>query len=161
MRCVFTLALALCLLLPSAQGSQPPITRGEAVLLLWETAGAVPYDKTAHPFTDIDDDGVAQAAAWAWGEGLTHGVGNSLFAPERPITREEWAALLRRSSARLGLDVFLPEGVALCNDGRDISPWADDSLYWACVTRRLPWLKGRLAPLAPVPLEEARRSLTP
>ena len=51
-----------------------------------------------------------------------------------------WAALLE-------WDTFLPDGVAACNDYQDISPWADDSLYWACDAGVLPWSPGgRLDP---------------
>ena len=136
------------------------ITRGEFVILLWEYGGGVPFDKTAHPFTDLEDDWEAQAAAWAWDLGLVNGVGDGLFAPDRPITREECAALLRRWDNYWGRDTFLPDGAAGCNDDTDISPWADDSLYWACITARMGWRQGRLAPLEEVTRAEAERYFT-
>jgi len=154
--------LLLSLVLSPALAAGLPLTREEAVLLLWERAGGVPYDITAHPFTDLDGrDGAAQAAAWAYNEGLVKGVGENRFAPDRLITREEWAALLRRSAARLGQDVWLPDGAAGCNDWEDVSPWADDSLYWACITLHLPWQDGRLSPQGTVTAEEAEKSLAP
>lgn len=149
------LLLPLCLW--SARAAEAPVTRGEFLLLLWEDGGALPYDITAHPFTDLRGrDAEAQAAAWGWENGLANGVGGGLFAPDRALTREECAAFLRRYDAFLGRDVFLPLGPSLCNDNEGISPWAQDDLYWACITGRMGWLNSRLAPLSPVTREEAK-----
>ena len=142
------LLFSLLLLLWSipALGSEPPVTRGEFLVLIWESQGCVPFDKTAHPFADLPEDAQAQAVAWAWDQGLVKGVGNFLFAPDRPITRQECAVLLRRLDLRLGFDPFLPSGAALCNDNEGIDAWAGDDLYWACITGRMPWQNDRLAP---------------
>lgn len=139
-----------------------PVSRGEVLLLLWQSAGAVPYDKTAHPFTDLAGrDGLGQAAGWAYELGLIKGVGDGLFAPDRPMTREELATLLRRNDALLGRDTWLPDGAALCNDYADISPWADDSLYWACIMGRMAWRDCRLAPLEYATCAEAEELFPP
>ena len=40
----------------------------------------------------------------------------------------------------------------------DLSPatrYAQDDLYWACITGRMGWLENRLAPLSPVTRGEA------
>lgn len=161
------LALCLCFLLsyaPAAETSseEAPVSRGEVLLLLWQSAGAVPYDKTAHPFTDLmGRDGLAQAAGWAYELGLVKGVGDGLFAPDRPMTREELATLLRRNDALLGRDTWLPDGAAGCNDYADISPWADDSLYWACIMGRMEWKNCRLAPLDYATRAEAEELFPP
>lgn len=152
---LISLFLLFALLPLSAHAAGDPVTRGGFAVLLWESRGGVPFDKTAHPFADLPDDGQAQAVAWAYCEGLVQGVGGGLFAPDRPLTREECAVLLRRLDASLGRDVFFPGGGALCNDYQDISPWADDSLYWACVTGRMAWRENRLAPQGPVSRTEA------
>ena len=150
-------ALLLASLFPlSVRAGEAPVTRGEFALLLWESQGGVPFDKTAHPFTDLPEDGHAQAVAWAWSEGLVRGVGEDRFAPDRPLTREECATLLRRLDAQLGFDVFLPLGASLCNDYEGVNLWAGDDLYWACITARMGWLDNRLAPLGPVTWDEAQ-----
>lgn len=147
------------------QGKPAPgslVTRGDVLLLLWQSAGAVPYDVTAHPFSDLEGrDDLRQAAGWAYGLGLVKGVGDGLFAPDRTMTREEFATLLRRSDAFWGRDVWLPDGAALCNDYADISPWADDSLYWACIMGRMDWRDCRLAPLDGVTRAEAEAVFPP
>lgn len=156
MRRFMALALCLCLLPRPARGAPAPVTRGEFLLLLWADAGGVPWDVTAHPFSDLEGrDDLAQAAAWGWELGVVKGTGEGRFAPDRALTREECAAFLRRYDAARGREVWFPEGAAACNDFQDISPWADDSLYWACVTGRLPWRDSRLAPEGLVTWEEA------
>ena len=101
----------------------------------------------------------ATAVAWAYDLGIVRGTGGTLFVPDRPITREEAAVLLRRYAAHLGRDTFLPSGVAACNDFEGISPWADDSLYWAAGIGLLAWgADGRPEPqgtLSPEELEQA------
>lgn len=155
---LFLLLLPAFLLL-GVHGREEEVTRGDFLLLLWESQGGVPFDKTAHPFADLPRDDQAQAAAWAWQEGLVRGVGESLFAPDRPLSREECATLLRRLDAHLQRDDLLPQDAALCNDYEGVSLWAGDDLYWACITGRMDWREDRLAPLDPVTPGEARRYL--
>ena len=58
---LFFPVLLLLLSLP-AHAAEPPITRGEFVTLMWESQGGVPFDITAHPFTDLEGrDEAAQA----------------------------------------------------------------------------------------------------
>ena len=153
--CSLFLVLSLLSRPAYAHQASETVTRGQFLLLLWRAGGEVPFDKTAHPFTDLEEDAFSQAAAWAFNEGLICGVGSDLFAPYRSLTREECAVLLRRWDSYLGRNVFYPEGAAACNDFFDISPWADDSLYWACGTGRMDWRYNRLAPLSPVTWAEA------
>lgn len=145
--------VCLALVCPAgAQAAEEPITRGELAVLLWTREGALTCDGAVQPFADLagEDNDLVQAAAWGYGLGLMRGTGDALFAPHRVLTREEYATVLRRYDAMRGRDVFFPEGAAECNDALDISPWADDSLYWACATGRMDFLEGRLAPLSPV-----------
>lgn len=156
MRSVFCLLLSLSLLsLPAGAAAEEPVTRGEFALLLWRSAGGVPYDVSALPFSDVEKNADwAQAVCWGYDEGLLRGTGDGLFSPGRLLTREECAALLRRYDARLGRDTFFPDA-GICNDFQDISPWADDSLYWACSTGRMAWRDRRLAPYETVTSAEA------
>ena len=149
MRISAALLLLFLLLFPRARAAALPaaVTRGEFVVLLWESAGAVPGD-AAQGFSDVlKDDDCSTAVGWAAERRLVLGTGGGRFEPDRPITREEAAVLLRRWAALQGRDTFLPVGAAACNDYADISPWADDSLYWATDTGLLEWSPGgRLDP---------------
>lgn len=149
MRISAALLLLFLLLFPRARAAALPaaVTRGEFVVLLWESSGAVPGD-AALGFSDVEkDDPCSTAVGWAAERRLVLGTGGGRFEPDRPITREEAAVLLRRWAALQGRDTFLPDGAAECNDYADISPWADDSLYWATDTGLLEWSPGgRLDP---------------
>lgn len=162
MRYIIVLALSLALLGHAATAEVRPVTRGEFILALWESAGAVPYD-ASDSFCDVAlNDTWATAVGWAKHEQLILGTGENAFEPERVLTREEAATILRRWAERLGQDTFLPDGVAECNDNTDISPWADDSLYWACDTGVLEWSPGgRLDPYGSLSWTELEGALPP
>lgn len=143
MKQLFPLLLLLTLILPAA-AAELPVTRAKFVQALWACSGSVPYDGNG-PFSDVPlDHPAATAVAWAHDLGVVRGTGGELFTPDRPITREEAAMLLRRYASHLGRDTFLPDGPSLCNDNEGISPWADDSLYWATQTGLLEWAPGGL-----------------
>lgn len=154
------LTLSLLLVPAAAQTAPPPASRMQLAVLLWESAGGVPYDANG-PFSDVtrDEDG-ATAVAWCFAADLLLGTGDGCFSPHRPVTREELAAVLRRYAARLGRDTFLPDGAAACNEYEDISPWADDSLYWACDAGALSWSPGgRLDPYGTLSLPQLQAVL--
>ena len=144
MKKVICLALSLLLLFPAAQAANAPITRAAFVALLWQEQGSP--SAVSRPFQDTADT----AVSWAYESGLTHGTSSETFTPERPITREEAAVLLRRYDAMRGIDVTFPLGPSQCNGNEGISPWADDSLYWACETGRIPWRNCQHAPQEPL-----------
>lgn len=161
MRQMIPVLLLLTLLLPTASAAQPPVTRAQFVAALWACAGGVPYAADG-PFADVERDSPgATAVAWAYDLGVVQGTGGACFTPDRPVTREEAAVLLRRYAAHLGRDTFLPGGVSACNDYEDISPWADDSLYWATAIGLLDWGSGGgLDPQGTVTGEELERILS-
>ena len=138
------LALALLLPLTPTRAEEAPLSRAAFTVLLWQSAGGVPWE--VNPcYADVDTATPGAAAiCWAHDLGLSNGTGGGLFAPERPITREEAAVLLRRWGNCLGRDTGAPLGLSLCNDNEGISPWADDSLYWATSCGLIEWSPGGL-----------------
>ena len=149
MRLLCSALLILSLLAPVG-AAEAPLARGDLAAALWEAQGC-PAPQGHCPFSDLPPaDPRAPALTWAAEQGLVRGTGGGAFAPDRTATREEAAVLLRRYARWLGQDAFYPE-IARCNDCEDISPWADDSLYWAAGTGVLPWSPGgRLDPQGPV-----------
>lgn len=142
----FALLLAALLLLAPARAARtdPPVSRGAFVQALWELWGSVPYEDT-RVFSDLPHDALCTTAVcWARDLALIRGVGGGCFAPERPITREEAAVFLRRAAAHLGRETATVSNLAMCNDYADISPWADDSLYWATESGLIDWAEGGL-----------------
>ena len=145
-RCI-ALAVVLFFVSVCAGAADAPASRADFALSLWEACGQVPAE--IPPFTDIGpNESYTEAVGWCFNRELMQGVGDGLFEPDRPITREEAAVVLRRYCAMVGLDTFYPSGVAACNEYEGISSWADDSLYWACGEGWIEWSEGgRLDPL--------------
>lgn len=163
MKRLSALLLALILLCPAhaADAPPPPVTRGQFVYALWAHWGSVPYRNTAC-FSDVSADAPYTAAVcWAHDLGLVLGVGDGRFEPERPITREEAAVFLRRAGNHIGRNTETVSNLAMCNDYADISPWADDSLYWCTEAGLIPWAEGGLrAPYGTLSPEEVSAIFT-
>lgn len=103
-----------------------PITRAEAITVLWRYAG----QPSAPPagFADVAPGSYFSAAVdWARDEGLTTGVaGQNLFQPHRTITRAELVTLLWRLAG-------MPSAPSL--------PF-DDAVPGAYYTRALDWARS-------------------
>lgn len=68
------------------------VTRGMAAQLLYEAAGR-PAVSGACPFSDVSGE-YSSAVTWAAAEGCLSGAGDGTFAPDRPVTRQEFAVIL-------------------------------------------------------------------
>lgn len=150
MRYMRSLVLTLCFLFTTASATQAqPLTRSQFISALWEELGAIPCE-ISHPFTDLTPTDNATSISWLYQEELLNGTGEHTFSPQATITREEVAIILRRTAYWLDWSpefTFAPLGLSLCNGNEGISPWADDSLYWACTTGLMDWSAGgRLDP---------------
>ncbi|GAB1476363.1 hypothetical protein MASR2M70_11970 [Bacillota bacterium] len=94
---------------------------------------------TISPFTDANDPAVSKA----YHLGIVSGMGEGLFAPDAPLTREQAAAMLTRVYKAVYWEGWTLEndevydsnildtgGVAKFNDDNLISPWAKDAVYF-------------------------------
>jgi len=82
------------------------------------------------------EEGFDDVKPWDWYAGVvetvTHysiaqGIGDKLFAPDLPITREQMAVMIMRAFAKTG--VTIPKGsTAGFNDSKEISSWAVDAV---------------------------------
>ncbi len=106
------------------------ITRQEFAALsvrLYESLAEEDAAIVAEPFEDVDDKDVAKA----YGLGITKGISDSLFAPDKDISREEVATMLTRT-----LKAYMPYLDTSVNDefrfadDSVISDWAKESVYF-------------------------------
>lgn len=94
-----------------------PFTRGQAATVLNRLAGGVEASSSAS-FKDVKTaDGHANAISWAVENELISGVNKNVFAPNKPITREEFAVAV--------YNYLVQNGQAF--DGVIQSPYADDA----------------------------------
>ena len=71
------------------------------------------------------------AVAWAAENGIVNGVTATTFAPNRPITREQMAAILYRYAAWKGCDVSGQVDLSGYTDADSVSTYAKEALAWA------------------------------
>ena len=110
------------------------VTRGMIVTILHRLEGepAVSY---LMPFADVAEGAwYAEAVRWAASEGIVTGVSDTAFAPDDPITREQFAAILWRYAKYKGFDVSIGESTNILSyaDFGEIGEYAIPALQWAC-----------------------------
>ena len=107
------------------------VTRAQLVTILWRLEGE-PVVNYAMPFNDVaSGEWYAGAVRWAAGEGIVTGVSATEFAPDDPITREQFAAILWRYAQSKGYDVSASADLTGFLDYVRISEYALPALQWA------------------------------
>ncbi|HIV21174.1 MAG TPA: S-layer homology domain-containing protein [Candidatus Scatomorpha stercorigallinarum] len=107
------------------------VTRGMIVTILHRLEGE-PESDYDMPFTDVaEQQWCAGAVRWAAGEGIVTGVSATEFAPDDPITREQFAAILWRYAQSKGYDVSASADLTGFLDYGQISEYALPALQWA------------------------------
>ncbi|MGE5560802.1 MAG: S-layer homology domain-containing protein [Chloroflexota bacterium] len=109
------------------------MTRAMAVTVLHRLSG----DKGSYTniFSDVPSGAwYENAVAWAAACGIDGGVGDGCFAPDREVTREQFAVLMHNYAKHTGLDVSIGEDTNILsyNDAFGISEHAYAALQWAC-----------------------------
>ena len=105
---------------------EEPATRGEAVQALYRLSG-VPFPVGPCPYPDVPE-AYRDAAAWASACGVSGGVSEERFAPDEPVTRSQWAVMLRRFAAWRGEDV--ESRTAVSWDGGEVPAYAEEAVNW-------------------------------
>ena len=117
------------LLAPGEDGSfdaERPVTRAEAVQALYRLSGIL-VRVDACPWPDVPE-AFQDAVAWAAACGVSGGVAEDRFGPERPVTRSQLAAMLRRFAVWRGEDV--ESRTAVSWDGGEIPAYAEEAVGW-------------------------------
>lgn len=109
------------------------VTRGQLVQVLYNMAGQPPQEGAPPPFADIQGHWAQNAVSWAYGTGISGGLGEGFFGPEDTLTREQAAVLFMRCKAVLAGEEPLPDPNYLNGfiDRVCIHPWADAGMAWA------------------------------
>ena len=102
------------------------VTRGMAAQLLYEAAGR-PAVAEECPFSDASG-AYADAVAWAASQGYLTGVGDGTYEPSRPVTRQEFAAILWR---RAGSPAAAAQGLNQFQDAAAVAEWARVPVLWS------------------------------
>jgi hypothetical protein len=112
-----------------------PLKRGDLALILYRIAGITEDDKTGTEGADFTDVGADTyyytAIKWAAQNGIVNGVGESAFAPDAFITREQVAVILYRYIVSQGTDGGAKSDLSSFRDSESVSDYAKDALKWA------------------------------
>ena len=106
------------------------LTRAMFVTILGRMAGVQEDGYSGSSFSDVESGSwYAPYVEWGAKNGIVNGMGEGIFAPDSPVTREQMAALITRYADAAGYD--LPAGVsavAAFRDAGSISGWAFESV---------------------------------
>ena len=145
------LLMALCLAAPALAAETAPddglATRGDVVKWLYDDFGEGATADTAE-FTDVsEEDGTAQAAAWAASLGIVKGYGDGRFGTYDYVTREQAATMLYRFAQTMDLG-FHGAWMFLLDypDAAEISDWANEAMHWVVMQGVITERDGELAP---------------
>lgn len=108
-----------------------PITRGMLVTVLWRSEGE-PVVNYLMTFTDVNQSAYyAEAVRWAASEGIVTGYSDTEFAPDRLISREEFAAVLERFADYIGMSTTEVGNLEVFDDADQVAEWARGNVSWA------------------------------
>ena len=102
------------------------VTRAQLVTTLWRLAGKPAAARSSY-FSDVKSGAwYDDAVRWAVAQGITDGVGDGHFAPDRGVTREMLATFFYRFAGQPK-----PTGADDFADQSAISDWAQQAVRWA------------------------------
>lgn len=124
------------------------LTRGQFIVMLMRAYGVSPNANPKDNFADAGNTWYTGYLAAAKRLGISAGVGNNMFAPNREITRQEMFTLLYNALKVIGQ---LPEGksgktLSLYNDAGDIATWAVEAMKVLVETGVVSGSSGKLQP---------------
>ncbi|HHV98444.1 MAG TPA: hypothetical protein GXX36_02525 [Clostridiaceae bacterium] len=124
------------------------LTRGQFIVLLMRAYGIAPDTEVEDNFADAGDTYYTGYLAAAKRLGISRGVGNNMFAPDKEITRQEMFTLLYNALKIIGR---LPEGTAgkplsAFADAESIAPWAKEAMTLLVETGTIGGNGGKLSP---------------
>lgn len=107
------------------------ITRGMLVTVLY-LAESKPESSEISKFEDVAEDTYyAKAVVWAEANGIVKGVSEKEFAPDKLITREEIATIMKVYAEFKGITTDERVDLARFTDAKEISGWARSNMEWA------------------------------
>lgn len=124
------------------------LTRSEFIVMLMKAYGIEPDKNPSNNFADAGNTYYTNYLAAAKRLGISAGVGNNLFVPDRHITRQEMFTMLYNALKAINR---LPEGsdgkhLAGFSDKEDISPWAMEAIQRLVETGTIIGSGGKLLP---------------
>lgn len=111
-------------------GPEADVTRGQFIVMLMRAYKIEPDSTSGNNFADAGNTYYTNYLAKAKELGITSGVGNNMFAPERKITRQDMFTLIYRALDKLGKlpKVANSKNLSDFSDAASISDYAKDAM---------------------------------
>ncbi|MDD4844575.1 MAG: S-layer homology domain-containing protein [Anaerotignum sp.] len=127
---------------------QTRLTRGEFLVMLMKAYTIAPDEERVNNFVDAGSIYYTSYLAATKRLGISGGIGNNMFAPDKEITRQEMFTLLYNA---LKVINKLPQGnfgksISSFSDAEQISVWAKDAMTLLLETGTVGGNDGKLAP---------------
>jgi hypothetical protein len=114
---------------PSTFEPNSPMTRAMLVTVLYRFANSPDVSGLMNPFTDlVEGEYYAGPVAWAAENGIVRGVGDGKFAPNEPVKRQEFAAILLRYADYADARFIVPAMFAFFSDAELIDDYAANAI---------------------------------
>ncbi|MDD4798220.1 MAG: S-layer homology domain-containing protein, partial [Clostridia bacterium] len=126
------------------------LTRGEFIVMLMRAYGIAPDSDPKDNFADAGATYYTGYLAAAKHLGLTDGVGNNLFAPQREITRQEMFTLLYNilKAAKQLPQADSTKALPDFSDAGQLEPWAKEAVTLLAAMGVIEGSGGKLEPTA-------------
>lgn len=107
------------------------ITRGMLVTVLYH-AESEPQSSASSKFEDVVADAYyVKAVVWAEANGIVKGVSDTKFAPDKLITREEIAVIMKNYADFKGITTNEKHDLTRFADAAQVAGWAKSNMEWA------------------------------
>lgn len=121
------------------------MNRAMLVTVLWRYEGGILQGN--HLFSDVPtDQWYTYAVYWSYHNNIVNGVGNNLFAPMSPITREQVATILYRFAQYSKRDTSTRSELSSFSDAEKVSAYAVEAMQWAVGEGLINGVDGALLP---------------
>ena len=108
------------------------MNRAMFVTVLYRMAGEPEVDTSALAFTDVPAESFyTEAVVWAVEQGVTNGVSQTLFAPDKTLSRQELVTMLMRYAVLTGESVDNSVELENFADADAVASWAEEAMEWA------------------------------
>ena len=136
------------------------MTRAMLVTILHRQAGE-PVVNYAMPFTDVTEGTwYTEAVRWAAAEGIVTGTSATTFAPDAPVTREQFATILYRYAQSEGQGFTGAWAFRLdFDDADEVSEYAYEAMCWMTMHGVIEGSGGSLNPQSSATRAEAATML--
>lgn len=122
------------------------LTRAQMVTILYRMAGT-PEFETDKSFSDVKEGAwYYDAVQWAVANGITNGMGDGTFAPNKEMTRVELVAFLAKYAKLEGKYVAADADLTVFTDAGQVAAWATEYMNWAVANGLINGSNGKLNP---------------